>query len=237
MPSRLSSPFQVPPPRSLQELRQRLQLIYHRRFGDIAAALHIKMPTDIRHAKGFAGDLIELLLGADAGNLPVPDFTSLGVELKTLPVNEKLMPLQDTYLCHAPLNAVRGADFTQSVLYAKLRHILFVCILSEKSLPLAERYVTGFYLFTPTAEELQIFKDDYDELMEQVALGHSRSISGSSGTYIHMRPKAADSRQLTRSIDENGEVTLVQPKGFYLRRTFTAQLCRRMQQSHLTDRA
>ena len=38
----------------------------------------------------MAGELLELALGADAGNLDLPDFQDLGVELDFLPGREKL---------------------------------------------------------------------------------------------------------------------------------------------------
>ena len=59
----------------------------------------------MRHAKGWAGQLIELYLGATAGSKQQQDFPTLGVELKTIPVSPDAKPLETTYVCITPLLA------------------------------------------------------------------------------------------------------------------------------------
>ncbi|MFI5308304.1 MAG: hypothetical protein ACHQ53_13165, partial [Polyangiales bacterium] len=49
-------------------------------------------------------------------------------------------------------------------------------------------------------------------------------LDGLVGRSMQARPKGPNSRFRTRGADERGAPTRVAPRGFYLRRTFTAQI-------------
>ena len=66
------------------------------------------MPPDLRRDKGWVGMLLEYWLGADAGSKAEQDFAHLGVELKTIPVDESGVPLETTFVCVAPLTGNSG---------------------------------------------------------------------------------------------------------------------------------
>ena len=61
-----------------------------RTLGDIAHEQGVVVPNDLKRAKGWVGELFESALGASAGSRPVPDFEDLGIELKSLPLNNSL---------------------------------------------------------------------------------------------------------------------------------------------------
>ena len=69
----LLSPLSFTPPTTKAELKKRLQRLLGRSLGELAALAQVPVPTGLMGAKGFAGQLIELFLGANAKNLPVPD--------------------------------------------------------------------------------------------------------------------------------------------------------------------
>ena len=47
--------------------------------------------------------LLETALGATAGSKAEQDFSHLGIELKTLPINAEGFPLETTFVSLAPL--------------------------------------------------------------------------------------------------------------------------------------
>jgi DNA mismatch repair protein MutH len=63
--------------------------------------------------------------------------------------------------------------------------------------------------------------------MELVCLGQTARISARQGIYLQIRPKAASSHELRPGIGEDGAPAAVNPRGFYLRSTFTTELLRR----------
>lgn len=60
--------------------------------------------------------------------------------------------------------------------------------------------------------------------MDMIALGQVEKITARYGTYLQIRPKAANGKALTEAIGENGEIILTRPRGFYLKKSFTLQI-------------
>lgn len=58
--------------------------------------------------------------------------------------------------------------------------------------------------------------------MDLIVLGRVESITARHGEVLQLRPKAANSRALTEAIGEFGQPILTLPRGFYLKKTFTA---------------
>ena len=222
--NKLVSPYSVSAPQSLDELKARLESLTGKTLLELADKALVPLPRNTTSGKGFTGELLEILLGASAGNLPVPDFPQLKLELKTLPVDENLKPLESTFICHAPLINKRGQRFEDSTLFCKISSILFVFVLAPRDLPFAERKIMGFHFFKPSSEELALIKEDWEELMEMVSLGQVQQITARYGTVIQMRPKAADGSQLTDCIGPDGTMIKTRPRGFYMRRAFTQKL-------------
>ena len=111
--NKLVSPYSVSAPQSLEELKSRLESLTGKTLLELADKALVQLPRNTTSGKGFTGELLEILLGASAGNLPVPDFPQLKLELKTLPVDENLKPLESTFICHAPLINKRGQRFNK----------------------------------------------------------------------------------------------------------------------------
>ena len=117
---------QPPRPRSETELVIRARALAGRTIGEVAAELGLPCPLDLRRAKGFVGGLIERVLGADAGPRALPDFSALGVELKTLPVDAQGRPVESTFVCTIPLTEVANLEWEDSPVLRKLRRVLWV---------------------------------------------------------------------------------------------------------------
>lgn len=215
-------------PRSEGELLDRAAALAGRSLGELAAALGLPQPAHPRRAKGWAGVLLEAALGATAGSRPRPDFTDLGIELKTLPVRPDGRPLESTYVCTVPLRPEPGLRWEGCALRIKLARVLWVPVVTPSPDPgLAGRRVGTPLLWSPSPQEEQALRTDWEELMELVGAGELDRITARLGSCLQVRPKAADGRSLTGGTAADGQTVPVLPRGFYLRPSFTAALLRR----------
>ena len=207
-----------------QELLNRARLAAGYSFGEIANYLNIAIPVNLNKQKGWVGNLIETFLGANAGSKAERDFANLGIELKTIPVNKQGKPLETTFVSVLPLMANHGVIWETSHVKYKLSKVLWIPIEGERSIPLAQRKVGHPILWTPTEQQEQQLKQDWQELMDMIVLGQVEKITARYGTYLQIRPKAANGKALTEAIGENGQIILTRPRGFYLKKSFTLQI-------------
>ncbi|AHE63557.1 MULTISPECIES: DNA mismatch repair endonuclease MutH [Pasteurella] len=211
-------------PQTEQELLQRAQAIAGLRFADLAQSLHMPVPPDLKRDKGWVGMLIETALGATAGSKAEQDFAHLGIELKTLPINAQGMPLETTFVSLAPLTQNVGVSWENSHVRHKLSKVLWILVEGERQIPLSERRVGQPILWQPSAQQELRLKRDWEELMEYISLGKLEQINATLGEVLQLRPKGANSKALTRGIGKHGEMIDTLPLGFYLRKTFTAEI-------------
>ncbi|MBT0728344.1 DNA mismatch repair endonuclease MutH [Rosenbergiella australiborealis] len=212
------------PPQSETELFTRAQHLAGKTFAELASERHIALPASLQRNKGWVGNLIELSLGAQAGSKAEQDFAHLGIELKTIPINAQGVPLETTFVCVVPLTGNIGVTWQESHVRQKLAKVLWIPIEGERQIPLGERRVGNPLLWEPSAQEEQQLHADWEELMEMIALGHVEEITARHGEYLQIRPKAANNRALTEAIGKSGNKILTLPRGFYLKKRFTAPL-------------
>ncbi|MFM2486508.1 DNA mismatch repair endonuclease MutH [Celerinatantimonas yamalensis] len=213
-------------PQTIDALLTRSEQIAGLTLAEIAAHLGVQLPANARKEKGWTGQLIELWLGATAGSKPQQDFPHLGVELKTLPIDRNGRPLESTYVCMTPLLNARGETWQSCNVRNKLAQVLWVPILAERAIPIAQRIVGNALLWRPSAAQETILKQDWEELMEAVAFGQIEQLTARHGEALQLRPKAANSQVRTKAIGPNGQIIETLPRGFYLRRSFTESLLR-----------
>jgi len=214
----------VAPPETEEELMARCQAMVGKTLGQIAAEIAVVVPEDLRRNKGWVGNLFETYLGADAGNKAEPDFVGLGVEMKTLPLNAQGKPKESTYVCTVSMQQTGELSWQDSWVKRKLSRVLWVPVEAERNIPLAERYIGNAWIWQPTVEQERMLQHDWEELMDRIVLGEQSEITAREGEFLQIRPKAANSKILARGISESGTMELINPKGFYLRTIFTAQL-------------
>lgn len=217
-------PGRPPPPRSEQELLERAEQLAGLPLAALAARAGLTLPSDMREAKGHAGTLLEFALGADAASRPQPDFSTLGIELKSIPVNALGAPTESTYLCVAPLRGAAGQRFEDSLAWRKLRRVLWIPVESTPALPLAERRIGWPLLWSPDPDQARTLREDWEELMELLATGGFAQLDSRVGEYLQIRPKAANSRALAPSFDAAGLPAATLPRGFYLRTRLTRRI-------------
>lgn len=211
-------------PQTLEQLLSQAQSIAGLTFGELADELHIPVPIDLKRDKGWVGMLLERALGATAGSKAEQDFSHLGVELKTLPINAEGYPLETTFVSLAPLVQNSGVKWENSHVRHKLSCVLWMPIEGSRHIPLRERHIGTPILWKPTAEQERQLKQDWEELMDLIVLGKLDQITARIGEVMQLRPKGANSRAVTKGIGKNGEIIDTLPLGFYLRKEFTAQI-------------
>ena len=216
----------IQPPDSEQDLLDRCQAIAGKSVAELAGDLATPVPADLKTHKGWLGELLEKSLGANAASLSEPDFIELGIELKTLPVDRQGRVLESTWVCTVPMQQASSIKWQDSCVYHKLRHVLWLPVEAESSIPLAERHVGTALLWKADPDSLAQLHADWEELMEYVALGRLEDISARHGEVLQIRPKAANARVLGETTNSEGMPTKTLPRGFYLRSRFTNEILR-----------
>nr|WP_318383860.1 DNA mismatch repair endonuclease MutH [uncultured Enterobacter sp.] len=215
------------PPDSEATLFAQAQRLAGFTLGELGAMAGLAVPKDLTRDKGWIGVLLELWLGASAGSKPEQDFAALGVELKTIPVDSAGRPLETTFVCVAPLTGNSGVVWETSHVRHKLKRVLWIPVEGSREIPLALRHVGAPLLWSPSEEEEHQLRMDWEELMDLIVLGHVESITARHGEVLQLRPKAANSKALTDAIGAHGQPILTLPRGFYLKKNFTAALLAR----------
>lgn len=203
------------------------------RLREIAALLNMPVPPDLKRDKGWVGMLIETALGARAGSKAEQDFAHLGIELKTIPINQSGQPLETTFVSLAPLTDNHGIIWQTSHVRHKLQRVLWIPVQGERHIPLGERYIGQPVLWSPTAEQEWRLQRDWEELMELIVLGKLNEINATLGEVLQLRPKGRNSKSLANAVNHRGEHIYALPLGFYLRKSFTAEILQNFLQKAL----
>jgi DNA mismatch repair protein MutH len=209
------------PPASEQELVERARRLAGRHLGDLADELGVAVPADLRGHKGWVGHLMERALGASAHGRDAPDFEALGIELKTIPVDRRGKALETTFVCTIPLAQMGDVPWERSRVRRKLAQVMWLPVEAEAQLPLRQRRVGAAVLWRLTPEHERALRLDWEEIAGVIGRGAVDSLTGRVGRFLQVRPKAANARVRTRTIDAEGVLYDTLPRGFYLRTSFT----------------
>ena len=214
----------VDPPRDETELTRRLGRLSGLPLAAIAQAQGIAVPPDLRRSKGWVGTLLEQALGATGASRAEPDFPALGIELKTIPVDEKGRPLESCFVASLDLSAT-DLRWESSAVRKKLARVAWVAVQASKRIPLAQRRCGAALLWSPSAEELAALRGDYEDIVSLLEDG--ARVTAHTGVSLQLRPKGKDGSALRWALDEEGQVSRTAPRAFYLRRGFTEALLAR----------
>ncbi|GGI81476.1 DNA mismatch repair endonuclease MutH [Legionella impletisoli] len=206
------------------ELLERCQRIEGLTLAQLAYELKLMIPLSSSHRKGWIGQMVELVLGADAGSLAAPDFSELGIELKTLPLNHLGKPAESTFVTSISLLTIHQENWLTSQCFSKLKRVLWLPIESDKQIPFQERRIGKAILWSPNPEQEKILAADWNELAWMLASGQLEDIHAGIGEYLQVRPKAANKQSLCYGYDREGNKIQTLPRGFYLRSKFTASI-------------
>lgn len=215
---------QIDKPDCIQSLMTRVNSIAGMTLSQCAADVRMNVPSNQLKHKGWIGSLMEKVLGADESTLPIPDFSHLGIELKTLPIGRNGKPSESTFVASIALNLIQHERWETSVVKQKLSHVLWIPVEDEMTIPLAHRRIGQGFLWRPNEQQQQCLKADWCELTELIVFGKFESISAKLGQILQIRPKASDGKMLRKALDMNGDPIRTLPRGFYLRSHFTDTL-------------
>lgn len=212
------------PPESEAELIERVTTLAGKTLEQLAYEVDWSVPPDLKHNKGWIGQLLEIHLGASAGNLSEPDFQNLGIELKTIPLTTHHKAKETTFVCIVPLVHNIGLLWQNSCVFHKLSRVLWLPVEADPTIVLADRRIGLGFLWSPSEQEMQILQNDWEEFMELISLGQVETITARMGESLQIRPKAANAAALTTGLGRKGQKTQTLPRGFYLRTSFTNQI-------------
>ena len=220
-------PPSVSPPRSETELRTRARALAGMSIEELASWNQVELPQRLTGHKGLIGECLEFILGADAASRPLPDFSELGIELKTLPLNAHQRPKESTYVCRLNVNALPSETWATSSVKRKLDRVLWFPVEANPAVPLKQRRLGVPRIWSPSPADLTVLEDDWNELTDLAATGRFDQIDGRLGTFLQLRAKAPHSRALTSANNSEGRSAPTLPRGFYLRTIFTARILER----------
>jgi DNA mismatch repair protein MutH len=212
----------VYPPGDENELSVRARSLTGRSVDDLAQSLGLSVGGAAVATKGKVGELVERALGAHGGSVATWDFPSLRIELKTIPLDERGVPRESTFVCAVSLLDAERAEWEESWVRAKLSRVLWVPVIDAGGL----RRFGEARLWSPTPEQDAILKDDFDEILGRVAAAGVEDVSARVGRWLQLRPKAAHGGVRTRAPGAEGGITSTVPRGFYLRARFTGAILR-----------
>jgi len=175
--------------------------------------------------KGGIGELIERALGFMPSSSPEPDVPSLGIEIKTLPVEgATARVVESTWVCSASPDALKVETWSTSRARKKLARVLFVPVESARSGDVDKRRVGTAFLWSPTVDEEDVLRADWEDLADIVAHGLGFAVTARRGRALQLRPKARDASVRRIATDVAGDEYVDAPQGFYLRRSFTQRI-------------
>src|SRR5882672_4424747 len=132
-------------------------------LGELADALGLPVPSGRVRTKGWSGQIIEHELGVAVGGTRGPDFAALGVELKTVPVDATLAPLESTAVCQIDPIAIAAESWDGSYVRRKLARVLFVALeVPEGARSVGERRVAAVRLWSPDEEQERLLRTDFE---------------------------------------------------------------------------
>ncbi|MBU3131033.1 restriction endonuclease [Clostridium gasigenes] len=165
-------------------------------FGDYGDA------HENKNRKGGLGELIEeRFFHYKCNNDSKPDFYQAGVELKVTPYkinkNRSFSAKERLIITMIDYFKVVDEDFFQSHLWAKSELILLVYYLYSKEINNRLDYTIKYSkLFTPTKEDIEIIKHDYETIINKIKAGKAHELSESDTLYLGAATKSSTS--LTR---------------------------------------
>lgn len=195
-----------------------------RRRGAVAESLGVATDGEAVRTKGTPGAILELVLGATGGSQAKHDFPELGVELKTIPVDGRGVPVESTYVCTLSLSDAETQEWETSWVRAKLSRVLFVPLVAEGDVPWRERRVGEPVLWSPTAEQEAVLRGDFDDVVGLIGVGRIEDLTAHRGRWLQVRPKARNGSVRTVAWGADNEAIATVPRGFYLRTKFTGAI-------------
>lgn len=211
------------PPRDEADLMRRAHALVGRSLESLSHDLQMDLKGNPVRLKGKVGELVERALGATGGSHRALDFPELGIELKTIPLDDRDTPRESTFVCAVSLVDADRAEWASSWVRAKLARVLWVPVQADLA---GSRHFGRPLLWSPSVEQERGLWHDFDEIVGRVGAGDIEGLTARVGRWLQLRPKAAHGGVRTGAPGLDGEIVPTVPRGFYLRARFTGAILR-----------
>ncbi|WDI78487.1 DNA mismatch repair endonuclease MutH [Candidatus Purcelliella pentastirinorum] len=206
------------------ELIDKLKSLAGFTIKEILFNKNISLLTSSKFDKGSIGKLIECLLGLINNNYAKQDFFDIGLELKTIPVNNFGFPIEDTFVCSAKLIGNFDYSWESSYVKSKISRVLWIPVEHYRRMSILDKRIGLPIIWSPNCAEEKLLKIDWEEIMSFIILGEIEKLDSIYGDILYIKSKAKNSNYLTNAIGNDGEIIMVNPKSFYLRKFFTKKI-------------
>jgi DNA mismatch repair protein MutH len=197
-------------------------------LAELADGLGLPVPVGRVRTKGWPGRIIERELGAGEGGGRGLDFTALGVELKTVPLDRAGDPRESTAVCHIDPVGIAGESWETSYVRSKLAQVLFVGLeVLEREASVGDRRVSLVRLWAPSGADEQVLRADFEHFVRgYFRRGRAAEITGREGVALQVRPKGRNAEDLQDAFGPDGRPVRIGKCGFYLRPGFVGRILR-----------
>lgn len=176
------------------------------------------------NAKGQLGNFLEkYYFGYEPNSDQDADFKEAGVELKQTCIDVKK---DGSYTAGERLSITNISyeepmeiDFYNSHVWTKIRLILLVHYLRDKSIPRMHNKILFVNLFTPPETDLKIIIDDYNKIAEKITSGRAHEISEGDTLYLGACTKGATAEKSLRP-QYYGDHTPAKKRNFCFKRSY-----------------
>lgn len=180
--------------------------------------------TKSSNSKGQLGNFLEeYFFGYKPNSDQEADFKSAGVELKQTCID---MKKNGEYTAGERLSITNISyeepvehDFYQSHVWKKIRLILLIHYLRDKSIPRLLYKIMFVNLFTPPADDLSIIIEDYNKIIGKLEAGKAHEISESDTLYLGACTKGSTAEKSLRP-QYYGEHILAKKRNFCFKRNY-----------------
>lgn len=205
---------------SLSDILLKCNMITYKTIGEI---LHYS--NKISHSplsKGYIGYIVENFFCTSSSNKAKNDFSHLDIELKTLPLNIKNEPLNSVFICSFSPD-IKYLKWKQSVLYNKIKHILWVPYYKFPDNNLFEyKFLKPFFYKINKHHEI-IIKNDWYNLLTLFYKGNFNTLN-KFGKYLQIASHSRFNNDLIEVFDSNGNKKTITRMSFYLNKNFIKEL-------------
>ena len=176
------------------------------------------------NAKGQLGNFLEkYYFGYEPNSDQEADFKEAGVELKQTCIDQKK---NGSYTAGERLSITNISfegpveiDFYKSHVWNKIRLILLIHYLRDKTIPRMNNKILFVNLFTPPQEDLEIIINDYNKINSKIMAGLAHEISEGDTMYLGACTKGATAAKSLRP-QFYGDHTPAKKRNFCFKRSY-----------------
>lgn len=177
-----------------------------------------------KNAKGELGNLLEqYYFGYKPNSKQEADFPKVGIELKQTCVdkkkNGKLTAGERLSITNISYENPIEPDFYKSHVWEKIKNILLIHYLRDKTKERLDYEILFVNLFTPPEKDIQIIIEDYNKINKKIEAGLAHEISESDTLYLGACTKGSTALK-SQQPQYYGDKKLAKKRNFCFKRSY-----------------